>query len=99
MRARWFRIFEEIRSITFTVPADTPAGTYQIHGGYVDLLITVGFMDSYPKEFLRQIADATITVIPADAAEPDGHEYAGHAVAASVRSIQSERGERKQGAV
>lgn len=63
---------EEIRSITFTVPADTPAGTYQIHGGYVDLLITVGFMDSYPKEFLRQIADATITVIPADAAEPDG---------------------------
>ena len=55
---------EEIKNITFTVPAATPAGEYKIHGGYVDLLVTVGWMDSYPTEYRRQIDDVTITVLP-----------------------------------
>lgn len=55
---------EEIKNITFTVPASTPAGTYKIHGGYVDLLVTVGFMDSYPTEYRGLIDDVTITVLP-----------------------------------
>ena len=55
---------EEIKNITFTVPASTPAGTYKIHGGYVDLLVTVGFLDSYPTEYRGLIDDVTITVLP-----------------------------------
>ena len=55
---------EEIKNITFTVPASTPAGTYKIHGGYVDLLVTVGFLDSYPTEYRGMIDDVTITVLP-----------------------------------
>ena len=55
---------EEIKNITFTVPATTPAGEYKIHGGYVDLLVTVGWMDSYPTAYRGEIDDVTITVLP-----------------------------------
>ena len=58
------KTLDEINSITFTVPADTPAGTYKIHGGYVDLLVTKGWLDSYPVEYRREINDVTITVLP-----------------------------------
>ena len=58
------KTLDEIKSITFTVPADTPAGTYKIHGGYVDMLVTKGWLDSYPTEYRREINDITITVLP-----------------------------------
>ena len=58
------KTLDEIKSITFTVPADTPASTYKIHGGYVDMLVTKGWLDSYPTEYRREINDITITVLP-----------------------------------
>ena len=54
----------EIKSITFTVPADTKPGTYSIHGGNVAICYTKGYMDSYDFLYRGQIDDLTITVLP-----------------------------------
>ncbi len=58
----------EIKSITFTVPADTKPGTYSIHGGNVAICYTKGFMDAYDFLYRGQIDDLTITVLAADEA-------------------------------
>ena len=54
-----------ITSITFTVPADTPAGTYKIYGGYVKLRCGDSNW-SIATKFLyeRQIRDVELTVLP-----------------------------------
>ena len=54
-----------ITSITFTVPADTPAGTYKIYGGYVKLRCgdpNWSIATKYLYE--RQIQDVELTVLP-----------------------------------
>ena len=54
-----------ITSITFTVPADTPAGTYKIYGGYVKLRCgdpNWSIATKYLYE--RQIRDVELTVLP-----------------------------------
>ena len=60
----------EIKSITFTVPADTAPGTYNIHGGNVAICYTKGYMDAYDWLYRGEIDDITITVLPADWVEP-----------------------------
>ena len=83
---------EEIKNITFTVPATTPAGEYKIHGGYVDLLVTVGFLDSYPTEYRGMIDDVTITVLPGAQKEVmDLIDAIGEVTAASGDAIRAAR--------
>ena len=60
----------EIKTITFTVPADTAPGTYNIHGGNVAICYTKGYMDAYDWLYRGEIDDITITVLPADWVEP-----------------------------
>ena len=61
----------EIKSITFTVPADTAPGTYNIHGGNVAICYTKSYMDAYDWLYRGEIDDITITVLPADWVEPE----------------------------
>ena len=60
----------EIKTITFTVPADTAPGTYHIHGGNVAICYTKSYMDAYDWLYRGEIDDITITVLPADWVEP-----------------------------
>ena len=58
-----------LKSITFTVPKTTPAGTYRIHGGYLDVTHRSGgydWLDSYAKFYQMEISDLTITVLKGD---------------------------------
>ena len=61
----------EIKAITFTVPADTAPGTYNIHGGNVAICYTKSYMDAYDWLYRGEIDDITITVLPADWVEPE----------------------------
>lgn len=58
-----------LKSITFTVPKTTPAGTYRIHGGYLDVTHRSGgyeWLDTYAKFYQMEISDLTITVLKGD---------------------------------
>lgn len=58
-----------LKSITFTVPKTTPAGTYRIHGGYLDVTHRSGgyeWLDNYAKFYQMEISDLTITVLKGD---------------------------------
>ena len=58
-----------LKSITFTVPKTTPAGTYRIHGGYLDVTHRSGgydWLDSYAMFYRMEISDLTITVLKGD---------------------------------
>ena len=58
-----------LKSITFTVPKTTPAGTYRIYGGYLDVTHRSGgydWLDSYAKFYRMEISDLTITVLKGD---------------------------------
>lgn len=58
-----------LKSITFTVPKTTPAGTYRIHGGYLDVTHRSGgyeWLDKYAKFYRMEISDLTITVLKGD---------------------------------
>ena len=58
-----------LKSITFTVPKTTPAGTYRIHGGYLDVTHRSGgydWLDSYARFYQMEISDLTITVLKGD---------------------------------
>lgn len=58
-----------LKSITFTVPKTTPAGTYRIHGGYLDVTHRsggYGWLDVYAKFYRMEISDLTITVLKGD---------------------------------
>lgn len=58
-----------LKSITFTVPKTTPAGTYRIHGGYLDVTHRsggYGWLDQYAKFYRMEISDLTITVLKGD---------------------------------
>lgn len=58
-----------LKSITFTVPKTTPAGTYRIHGGYLDVTHRsggYGWLDQYAKFYQMEISDLTITVLKGD---------------------------------
>ena len=58
-----------LKSITFTVPKTTPAGTYRIHGGYLDVTHRIGgydWLDVYAKFYQMEISDLTITVLKGD---------------------------------
>ena len=58
-----------LKSITFTVPKTTPAGTYRIHGGYLDVTHRSGgyeWLDKYAKFYQMEISDLTITVLKGD---------------------------------
>ena len=58
-----------LKSITFTVPKTTPAGTYRIHGGYLDVTHRSGgyeWLDEYAKFYQMEISDLTITVLKGD---------------------------------
>ena len=58
-----------LKSITFTVPKTTPAGTYRIHGGYLDVTHRSGgydWLDVYAKFYQMEISDLTITVLKGD---------------------------------
>lgn len=58
-----------LKSITFTVPKTTPAGTYRIHGGYLDVTHRSGgyeWLDQYAKFYQMEISDLTITVLKGD---------------------------------
>ena len=55
-----------LKSITFTVPKTTPAGTYRIHGGYLDVTHRSGgyeWLDVYAKFYQMEISDLTITCL------------------------------------
>ena len=54
-----------ITSITFTVPADTPAGTYKIYGGTVKLRCgDPNYTIATKYLYERQIRDVELTVLP-----------------------------------
>ena len=58
-----------LKSITFTVPKTTPAGTYRIHGGYLDVTHRSGgyeWLDVYANFYKMEISDLTITVLKGD---------------------------------
>lgn len=58
-----------LKSITFTVPKTTPAGTYRIYGGYLDVTHRSGgyeWLDVYAKFYQMEISDLTITVLKGD---------------------------------
>lgn len=58
-----------LKSITFTVPKTTPAGTYRIHGGYLDVTHRSGgydWLDVYAKFYQMEISDLTIAVLKGD---------------------------------
>ena len=58
-----------LKSITFTVPKTTPAGTYRIYGGYLDVTHRSGgyeWLDKYAKFYRMEISDLTITVLKGD---------------------------------
>lgn len=58
-----------LKSITFTVPKTTPAGTYRIHGGYLDVTHRSGgydWLDVYAEFYQMEISDLTITVLKGD---------------------------------
>lgn len=58
-----------LKSITFTVPKTTPAGTYRIHGGYLDVTHRSGgydWLDVYATFYQMEISDLTITVLKGD---------------------------------
>ena len=58
-----------LKSITFTVPKTTTAGTYRIHGGYLDVTHRsggYGWLDVYAKFYRMEISDLTITVLKGD---------------------------------
>ena len=58
-----------LKSITFTVPKTTPAGTYKVYGGYLDATYRNGekdFLDKYGFFYEREISDLTITVLKGD---------------------------------
>ena len=58
-----------LKSITFTVPKTTPAGSYKIHGGYLDVTHRSGgyeWLDQYAKFYQMEISDLTITVLKGD---------------------------------
>lgn len=58
-----------LKSITFTVPKTTPAGTYRIYGGYLDVTHRSGgyeWLDQYAKFYQMEISDLTITVLKGD---------------------------------
>lgn len=58
-----------LKSITFTVPKTTPAGSYKIHGGYLDVTHRSGgyeWLDKYAKFYQMEISDLTITVLKGD---------------------------------
>ena len=58
-----------LKSITFTVPKTTPAGTYRIHGGYLDVTHRSGgydWLDVYAKFYQMESSDLTITVLKGD---------------------------------
>ena len=58
-----------LKSITFTVPKTTPAGTYRIHVGYLDVTHRSGgydWLDVYAKFYQMEISDLTITVLKGD---------------------------------
>ena len=58
-----------LKSITFTVPKTTPAGTYKVYGGYLDATYRYGekdFLDKYGFFYEREISDLTITVLKGD---------------------------------
>ena len=58
-----------LKSITFTVPKTTPAGTYRIYGGYLDVTHRSGgyeWLDQYAKFYRMEISDLTITVLKGD---------------------------------
>lgn len=58
-----------LKSITFTVPKTTPAGSYKIHGGYLDVTHRSGgyeWLDQYAKFYRMEISDLTITVLKGD---------------------------------
>ena len=58
-----------LKSITFTVPKTTPAGTYRLHGGYLDVTHRSGgyeWLDVYAKFYRMEISDLTITVLKGD---------------------------------
>ena len=58
-----------LKSITFTVPKTTPAGTYKVYGGYLDATYRYGekdFLDKYGFFYEREIGDLTITVLKGD---------------------------------
>ena len=50
-------------------PKTTPAGTYRIHGGYLDVTHRSGgyeWLDVYAKFYQMEISDLTITVLKGD---------------------------------
>ena len=58
-----------LKSITFTVPKTTPAGTYKIHGGYLDVTHRSGgyeWLDVYANFYKMEISDLSITVLKGD---------------------------------
>ena len=58
-----------LKSITFTVPKTTPAGTYKVYGGYLDATYRYGekdYLDKYGFFYEREISDLTITVLKGD---------------------------------
>ena len=58
-----------LKTITFTVPKTTSAGTYKIHGGYLDVTHRSGlydWLDVYAKFYQMEISDLTITVLKGD---------------------------------
>lgn len=64
-----------LKSITFTVPKTTPAGTYRIHGGYLDVTHRSGgydWLDVYAKFYRMEISDLTITVLKGDIETVEG---------------------------
>ena len=84
---------EDIRSITFSIPEETPAGIYTIHGGFVDMLVTKGWMDYYPLEYRGMINDVTITVLPSDSQEVEALINAiGEVTLESENAIKTARG-------
>ena len=58
-----------LKNITFTVPKTTPAGTYRIYGGYLDVTHRSGgyeWLDVYANFYKMEISDLTITVLKGD---------------------------------
>ena len=57
----------DIKTITVTIPEETPAGVYNFHGGNLELAYTLGWMDHYDWFYRGLIDDVSLTVLPSDA--------------------------------
>ena len=57
---------DNLKTVTFTVPEDTPSGEYHIGGGYVDTTWGISWWMHYTGYFKGEINDLTIKVIASD---------------------------------